>query len=541
MEVKEEWSKVKEKQDCIKINNSSQKKRKFEDTNIEEQHSHETERLYSTSSENNISLNKERKEVVDKLKNKTSAEMLKKQKKVTKVMRRVKKVKLNRALRFCKSVSANKHVKKKTGSSWKNKSVGNRTKKCGRFRYRWKSGIWKKPKHSPSPNSKHSSLKAKLLTRKSVFQSLMVDVGPLVSPLISLSPLSAVSSKLSPCFEKIPAKDDDVVSMSSSVAECGINRRALPAEVKKLVTCHATGETVLHRAARLGYTDVALWCCQANYVDVNAKDFAGYTPLHETFLHSNVAIARYLIHHGADLNNAAERRGGSRPLHEAVECDSIKMVRLLLSAGADINLTNYSGRTVQDVTHTASMKDFLTAYLNDLNGGSEVEWNFQPSWDVSSDNDPAELGMDLLADVPCDEDLNCQSVLFESSEMLLVPAYKLKVHKEDMPRSYVLLLDILERLQVTKEQFQIEYPSVVVEKLPFDYLCAQFELMPSVSEKALSEIRRKCSEPYMDVFCLTSQLKELLKIVVSNVAFMHCCEDPIRKESVHSEIDLKLL
>lgn len=51
---------------------------------------------------------------------------------------------------------------------------------------------------------------------------------------------------------------------------------------------------------------------------------------------------------------------------------------------------------------------------------------------VSSDNDPAELGMDLLADVPCDEDLNCQSVLFESSEMLLVPAYKLKVHKEDM-------------------------------------------------------------------------------------------------------------
>lgn len=165
----------------------------------EEQHSHETEKIYSTS-ENNISRNKERKEVVDKLKNKTSAEMLKKQKKVTKVMRRVKKVKLNRALRFCKSIGANKHVKKKTGSSWKKKSVGNHTKKCGRFRYRWKSGIWKKPKHSPSPNSKHSSLKAKLLTGKSVFQSLMVDVGPLVSPLISLSPLSA-SSKLSPCFE----------------------------------------------------------------------------------------------------------------------------------------------------------------------------------------------------------------------------------------------------------------------------------------------------------------------------------------------------
>lgn len=168
----------------------------------EDQHSHEAEKIYSTSSENNISRNKERKEMVDKLKNKTSAEMLKKHKKVTKVMRRVKKVKFNKALRFCKSINTNKHVKKKkTGSSWKNKSGGNHTKKCGRFRFCWKSGIWKKPKHSPSPNSKRSSLKAKLLTRKSVFQSLMVDVGSFVSPLVSLSPLSAVSSKLSPCFE----------------------------------------------------------------------------------------------------------------------------------------------------------------------------------------------------------------------------------------------------------------------------------------------------------------------------------------------------
>lgn len=171
----------------------------------EEQHSLEAEKIYSTSSENNISRNKERKEMADKLKNKTSAEMLKKQKKVVKVMRKVKKVKLNKALRFCKSINTNKHVKKKekkkTGSSWKNKSIGNHTKKCGRFRFRWKSGIWKKPKHSPSSNSKHSSLKAKLLTRKSVFQSLMVDVGSFVSPMVSLSPLSAASSKSSPCFE----------------------------------------------------------------------------------------------------------------------------------------------------------------------------------------------------------------------------------------------------------------------------------------------------------------------------------------------------
>jgi len=39
------------------------------------------------------------------------------------------------------------------------------------------------------------------------------------------------------------------------------------------------------------------------------------------------------------------------------------MVRLLLSAGADINLATYSGRTVQSLAQTPSMKEFIAGWV----------------------------------------------------------------------------------------------------------------------------------------------------------------------------------
>lgn len=51
--------------------------------------------------------------------------------------------------------------------------------------------------------------------------------------------------------------------------------------------------------------DVALWCCQSGFVDVNACDNVGYSPLHESCLNSHLRIAQYLIHYGADVNSAS--------------------------------------------------------------------------------------------------------------------------------------------------------------------------------------------------------------------------------------------
>lgn len=55
--------------------------------------------------------------------------------------------------------------------------------------------------------------------------------------------------------------------------------------------------------------DIALWCCRTRYVDVNARDHAGYAPLHETCLGAHVSVARHLLRHGADVNAASTLDG----------------------------------------------------------------------------------------------------------------------------------------------------------------------------------------------------------------------------------------
>ena len=66
-----------------------------------------------------------------------------------------------------------------------------------------------------------------------------------------------------------------------------------------------TGETVLHKAARLGYDDVVGIKIRAG-ADVNAKDNAGWTALHEACLRGKVDVVRVLLAYGADPNCRSE-------------------------------------------------------------------------------------------------------------------------------------------------------------------------------------------------------------------------------------------
>jgi len=57
--------------------------------------------------------------------------------------------------------------------------------------------------------------------------------------------------------------------------------------------------------------DVAWWCCQTGYVNVNARNNADYTPLHESSAGGQTAVAECLIYFGADVN-AVSRLDGAR-------------------------------------------------------------------------------------------------------------------------------------------------------------------------------------------------------------------------------------
>jgi hypothetical protein len=258
--------------------------------------------------------------------------------------------------------------------------------------------------------------------------------------------------------------------------------------MKRLMVNKALGETVLHRAARLGYTDVVLYCLETKYVDVNSRDNAGYTPLHESCSRGHVVIARYLLAHGADVNAAAT--GGIRPIHDAMEHDHLETVRLLLTYGADPLLATYAGATPLKIARSPEMSGLIKGFLSDVTGEGDtciLPWQFDGS---SRRLDPAETGYDVLDDVPSDSDdasSDDEELLFEASEKPLVPTYHVRVPGSPDTWSvqhYCLLSDVLRDTGLSRDQYHKQHRTaehVTIKRGEFTdrTVCAQLGVNPS--------------------------------------------------------------
>ncbi|MCL2284182.1 MAG: ankyrin repeat domain-containing protein [Fibromonadales bacterium] len=100
--------------------------------------------------------------------------------------------------------------------------------------------------------------------------------------------------------------------------------------------------------------------------DVNATDENGETLLHRVagmnYNSANIAIAKYLINKGADVNkrrklsSAVRWHNGQTPLHVVVFRDNIELADILISNGADANKKDRDGFTPIDLAkiHSSS-------------------------------------------------------------------------------------------------------------------------------------------------------------------------------------------
>ncbi|XP_060909237.1 BCL-6 corepressor isoform X1 [Labrus mixtus] len=242
--------------------------------------------------------------------------------------------------------------------------------------------------------------------------------------------------------------------------------RPIPPEARRLIVNKNAGETLLQRAARLGYEEVVLYCLENRVCEVNHRDYAGYCALHEACARGWLSIVQHLLDYGADINCSAQ--DGTRPIHDAVENDHLDVVRILLSYGADPTLATYSGRGLLKMTHSDSMEHFLTDYFADLQGRSDddpgIYWEFYGSAVCESSEEGGIY--DILADPPGpedeEEDDKREVFEFEFSDRPLLPCYNIQVSLSQGPRNWLLLSDVLRRLRMSARGFRQAFPHMEV-------------------------------------------------------------------------------
>ena len=271
--------------------------------------------------------------------------------------------------------------------------------------------------------------------------------------------------------------DEDTSSSSKTSQDACLTFIEKPVETKKLMANKALGETVLHRAARQGYRDVVQSCLQSPNCDVNVRDNAGYTPLHECVTKGHLEIVRLLLMHGADPEASAA--GGIKPIHDAVECDHIEVTRLLLSYGADPTISTYGGMTPLKLSHSKAMALLLKGFLSDLNGevdatnsnSNSVNNTFSTEglrWKFSSFR-PTHVvrnGFDIFAEAApkAETPRNQLEVVIEESDHPLCPTFDIRLNNKK-EETCVRLKDVLEQLNVTRSELESQVKDMEILSL----------------------------------------------------------------------------
>ncbi|KAK3887233.1 hypothetical protein Pcinc_008656 [Petrolisthes cinctipes] len=231
--------------------------------------------------------------------------------------------------------------------------------------------------------------------------------------------------------------------------------RDVAAEVRNWVVNKGLGETVLHKAARLQYHDVVVYCAESPDFDINVRDNAGYTPLHEACNRGHLDIAQVLCAHGAIVNAPGYK--GMRPLHEAVENGHGELARLLLAYGADPALTTYAGQTCLALCADIHTTRLVEGYLADLKGQIGETWHFTGPTRFF---DPEEQGCDVFSNIPASMTSQNQNKVKDGS--LQITATSQSINTDVGPCSSKLSQDLPEKDNNSRGQLPDESEKLTV-------------------------------------------------------------------------------
>ncbi|XP_058024191.1 SMC5-SMC6 complex localization factor protein 1 isoform X3 [Ahaetulla prasina] len=97
------------------------------------------------------------------------------------------------------------------------------------------------------------------------------------------------------------------------------------------------GETALHIACKSNNVKKLIHLLTVQGIDINVKDYAGWTPLHEACNHGSTVCVREILQHCPEVNLFSQVDGVT-PLHDALSNGHVAIAELLLQHGGLILL-----------------------------------------------------------------------------------------------------------------------------------------------------------------------------------------------------------
>ncbi|XP_077985785.1 uncharacterized protein LOC144440299 [Glandiceps talaboti] len=130
------------------------------------------------------------------------------------------------------------------------------------------------------------------------------------------------------------------------------------------------GQTSIHLACQRSNMEClhSLMSCSRYPIDLNAKNYEGFTAIHVAVLLGSLDVISFLVSKGSDINST-DGKSGRTPLFHAVENDRKDVIELLLQHNADVNAQSYSGNTA---LHVASGRGLISVVRSLLRHGADM-------------------------------------------------------------------------------------------------------------------------------------------------------------------------
>ena len=105
--------------------------------------------------------------------------------------------------------------------------------------------------------------------------------------------------------------------------------------------------TPLHLAAQKSGSIEGMESLIQRGADLNARNKAGWTPLHIAVAENSYDKAKMLLEAGADVNATIDRQEDDTPLHLVSWTDNVKMAQLLIKHGASLTMYGEDGTPLE--------------------------------------------------------------------------------------------------------------------------------------------------------------------------------------------------